>query len=88
MSVGFDLNINTASGVQAIKSLTKVAEELSETFSRFTTKFADLKSTIKPIESVSNSINRLGSGFKNLANFTDSAIVAIELFGNELSKNS
>lgn len=87
MSVGFDLNINTASGVQAIKSLTKVAEELSETFSRFTTKFADLKSTIKPIESVSNSINRLGSGFKNLANFTDSAIVAIELFGNELSKN-
>lgn len=88
MSVGFDLNINTASGVQAIKSLTKVAEELSETFSRFTTKFADLKSTIKPIESVSNSINRLGSGFKNLANFTDSAIVAIELFGNELSKNN
>lgn len=87
MSVGFDLNINTASGVQAIKSLTKVAEELSETFSRFTTKFADLKSTIKPIESVSNSINRLGSGFKNLANFTDSAIAAIELFGEELAKD-
>lgn len=87
MSVGFDLNINTASGVQAIKSLTKVAEELSETFSRFTTKFADLKSTIKPIESVSNSINRLGSGFKNLANFTDSAIAAIELFGDELNKS-
>lgn len=86
MSVGFDLNINTASGVQAIKSLTKVAEELSETFSRFTTKFADLKSTIKPIESVSTSINRLGSGFKNLANYTDSAIAAIELFGEELGK--
>lgn len=87
MSVGFDLNINTASGVQAIKSLTKVAEELSETFSRFTTKFADLKSTIKPIESVSTSINRLGSGFKNLANYTDSAIAAIELFGEELAKD-
>lgn len=86
MSVGFDLNINTASGVQAIKSLTKVAEELSETFSRFTTKFADLKSTIKPIESVSTSINRLGSGFKNLANYTDSAIAAVELFGEELGK--
>lgn len=87
MSVGFDLNINTASGVQAIKSLTKVAEELSEAFSRFTTKFADLKSTIKPIESVSTSINRLGSGFKNLANYTDSAIAAIELFGEELAKD-
>lgn len=87
MSVGFDLNINTASGVQAIKSLTKVAEELSETFSRFTTKFADLKSTIKPIESVSTSINRLGSGFKNLANYTDSAIAAVELFGEELGKS-
>lgn len=87
MSVGFDLNINTASGVQAIKSLTKVAEELSEAFSRFTTKFADLKETIKPIESVSTSINRLGSGFKNLANYTDSAVVAINLLGEELSKD-